>query len=98
MSLAFWRDIAVVWLALLCFIGMAIPLAAALFAVKGMGIVVDRTPELLGKVQEVTGKVRDTTDKGSRQAVNGVLHAQYRVERVTNALRLLGSRRTDGPR
>ena len=98
MSLAFWRDIAVVWLALLCLIGMAVPLAAAVFAVKGMGIALDHTPGLFGKAQAITGRVRAVTETGSRETVTRILHAQYRVQRVTNFISLLGARRTDGSR
>ena len=90
MSLAFWRDVAIVWLALFCFIGMAVPLAAALFAVKGVAVVLDRTPGVLGKAQGVTRRVRDYTDAGSRQAVTRALRVQHRVQHVTSAIRLLG--------
>ena len=96
MSLALWRDIAVVWLALFCFIGMVVPLAIAFFAVKGFGIVLDRTPELLGKVRGVSRRVRDQSDAGSRQVVARIEAAQRRVQTVAGAVRRpLGRRAPD---
>lgn len=87
MSLALWRDMAVVWLALLCFIGMVVPLAIAFFAVKGLGIVLDRTPALFGKARSVSRRVRAESDAGSRQVVTRIEAVQRRVQAVTGAVR-----------
>jgi len=61
--LELWRDIAVVWLAFLCFIGMVIPLVIAFFAVKGMHVAVDRLPRWLGQAQQASRKMRTETVK-----------------------------------
>jgi hypothetical protein len=97
-SLAFWRDLAIVWLALLCLIGLAVPLAAAVFAVKGTGFVVDRTPELLRKAQSITRQVRDRTDAGSRQIVIGMMAAQHRADDIVAAAQRVVGRRDNGSR
>ena len=65
MELALWRDIALVWLAFLCFIGLIIPVAVSIFAVKGMHAAVDRTPRLLRQVQGYSRALRDQTESAS---------------------------------
>jgi hypothetical protein len=97
-SLAFWRDLAIVWLALLCLIGMAVPLVVAFFAVKGMGILLGRAPALLGKVHQVTQHVRTQTDIGSRQVVTRIEDAEQRISTITNAAQRLTTRRAAGLR
>jgi hypothetical protein len=90
-ELALWRDIAVVWLALLCFIGMLVPLAAAFFAVKGMHFLVDRTPRLLIKAQGYSRIMRQQTDTASRTVAAPVIAAQRQATRwSTFAARLTG--------
>jgi hypothetical protein len=91
-SLAVWRDVAIVWLALLCFIGMAVPLAEAVFAVKGTGLVLDRTPELLGKVHSLSRRMRAEADSGSRQVVTRVTSIQRRTDHFADVVRRRGSR------
>lgn len=63
MDLEFWRDVAVVWLALLCFIGMVLPLGLAFFAVKGMHAAVARVPGWLHQAQDVSHSVRGQTER-----------------------------------
>lgn len=58
MDLGFWRDLAVIWLALFCFIGLLVPVAIAVFAVKGMHIVIDRAPRYLQMAQDVSRQTR----------------------------------------
>ena len=57
-DLGFWRDLAVIWLALFCFIGLLVPVAIAVFAVKGMHIVIDRTPRYLQMAPDVSRQTR----------------------------------------
>ena len=52
MELAFWRNIAIVWLSLFCFVGLIIPLVIGYFAVRGLAVVL----LLLGKVMVDTGR------------------------------------------
>jgi hypothetical protein len=80
-DLAFWRDVSVVWLSFLCFIGLLIPLAAVLFAVKGMHVAVDRTPRYLRQAQRYSRLMRDSTDRGSRQVTEQVIRSQTAATR-----------------
>lgn len=91
MGIDFWRNLAIVWLALLCFIGMLVPLAVALFAVKGMHIAVAKTPGLLRKGQAVTRQARHKVDDASRIATDQVIHARGKLAYLTTRLtRLTG--------
>ncbi|MCC6167597.1 MAG: hypothetical protein IT329_10250 [Caldilineaceae bacterium] len=93
MSLEFWRNLAVVWLALLCFVGLLLPLAATLFAVKGMHIAVDKTPGLLRQVQNGARQGRLKVDSASRAAAEQVIQARSKLARIeTRLARLAGKR------
>lgn len=97
MDLALWRDIAVVWLAILCFIGLVIPLAAMLFVVKGMHAAVNRTPALLRQVQGYSRAVRTQSEAASQRIAAPVVQAHREGTRLTTFLnRLL--QRTDSTR
>lgn len=93
MTLDFWRDLAIVWLAFLCLIGMVIPLAVSIFAVKGMHILVDRSPTLLAKARGVSRRVRSVSEEGSRRVVEPVVAARRTTTRITTVVdRLRGVR------
>lgn len=86
MELALWRDISVVWLSLFCFIGLIIPVAISLFAVKGMHVVVDRTPRLLRQVQGYSRALRTKVDVASYQVAEPVIKAHKTSSRVSTLL------------
>jgi predicted PurR-regulated permease PerM len=88
-SLALWRDIALIWLALLCFIGLVIPLAVMLFAVKGMHAAVDRTPRLLRQVQGRTRALRSQVDAASYRVSDPVIQMQRRSTHMATVLERL---------
>jgi hypothetical protein len=85
-SLALWRDIALVWLALLCFIGLIVPLAVAVFAVKGMHAAVDHTPRLLHKAQGYSRALRTHTDATSQRVSEPVIQFRSRSTQVSTFL------------
>jgi hypothetical protein len=85
-SLALWRDIALVWLAFLCFIGLVVPLAVALFAVKGMHAAVDRTPRLLRQAQGYSRALRIHVDAASDRVSEPVIQFQSRSTQVSTFL------------
>ena len=89
MDLALARDIAVVWLAFLCFIGMLVPLVASIFAVKGMHAAVSRTPRLLRQVQGHTRKVRIQVDAASYRVAAPVIRAQRESTRFATFMNRL---------
>jgi hypothetical protein len=99
MSLEFWSNLATVWLAFLCFIGMLIPLAAVIFAVKGMHVAVDRTPGLFRQVQGHTHRVRVRVESTGEKTVQQVVRSRSAVTRVqARVARLLGVRQDNSAR
>lgn len=82
MELALWRDIAIVWLAILCFIGLIIPLAVSIFVVKGMHAAVDRTPRLLRQAQGYSRAARTQVENVSEQIATPVVKAHAQSTRV----------------
>jgi hypothetical protein len=85
-DLAFWRNISVIWLAFLCFLGLLLPLAASLFIVKGMHALVDRTPRLLRQVQGYSRAVRNQVDTASDYVAAPVIQAHKVGTRYTTLL------------
>jgi hypothetical protein len=84
--LALWRDIALVWLAFLCFLGLLLPLAASLFAVKGMHFVVDRTPRIMRQVQGYTRIARTQVDAASEHVAEPLIQAHKTSTRIATLL------------
>lgn len=99
LSLNSWANLATVWLAFLCFIGLLIPLAVAFFAVRGMHVAVDRTPALFKRAQGYSGAMRRKVDYSSRVVADRVVTVRTSPTRVrTRFERLFGkTRRTDNP-
>lgn len=96
MGLALWRDIAVVWLALLCFIGMVLLLVVAIFAAKGMHVAIARTPRLLRQAQGYTRALRTQVDAASYRVADPVIQVQRQSTKFSTLIdRLL--RRTESP-
>jgi len=93
-SLTLWRDISVVWLFLLCFIGMLIPLALSFFAVWGMHKALQQARTVLTTAQSVSSTVREKAGTASEQVVRPVIGAQRLATRASESLRVLtGARR-----
>jgi hypothetical protein len=86
-DLGFWRDIAIVWLAFLCFIGMIAPLVMAFFAVKGVHVAVDRLPRWLGQAQRVSHKVRAETVTIADRIAEPVIAAERKATRLSRFVR-----------
>ena len=86
MELALWRDIAVVWLAFLCFIGLIVPVAISVFAVKGMHAAVDRTPQLLRQVQGYSRVARTKVEATSQHVVEPVIQTHKQASRFATLL------------
>jgi hypothetical protein len=88
-SLQFWANVSTVWLALLCFVGMLIPLVAAFFAVRGMHVALLKSREGLGVAQRYSGMIRDQTDSVSRKIAKPVIRAESEVTKARTILRNL---------
>ncbi len=98
MTLEFWRDLSVVWLALFCVIGMTLPLALAAFAVKGMHQLVARAPGWLGYARRAAADARRMSEKGSRRVVAPIITANRTAARLGTVVQRLSGRRTNYPK
>lgn len=89
MGLEFWANISVVWLALLCFIGLLIPLAAAYFAIRGMNFALDKSRGGLGAAQGYSRTMRERVDSLSQKIAKPVIKAESEVAKAEEVLRTL---------
>jgi hypothetical protein len=85
-SLEQWRDIALIWLSFLCFIGLLIPLAISFFLVKGMHSAVDRTPRLLRQVQGYSRQMRNKVEDASHQVTGPVIQVHRQSKRYSTVM------------
>jgi hypothetical protein len=85
-SLEQWRDVALVWLSFLCFIGLLIPLAISFFAVKGMHAAVDRTPRLLRQAQGYSRLMRNKVDDASHRIGEPMIQVKRQSKRYSTVL------------
>lgn len=89
MTLAQLRDISIVWLSLLCFIGMAIPLVITYFAVRGMNQVLGRTPGYLRRAQGISRAARDRTRSVTGQVAEPMIRTQGAAVQAQTTVRAL---------
>ena len=92
MELGFWRDLALIWLAFLCFIGLSVPVVIAVFAVKGVHVVVDRTPRYLHMVQDVSRQARGHVNRAADVVVAPVVQSQSHWTRIRTRWQRLWAR------
>jgi hypothetical protein len=89
LSLSLWRDISVVWLSLLCFIGLIIPLAVAYFSVRGMDAALRYTGAALDKAQQLSSQVRMQTGKASHRIIEPVIKVNRQAAKWQEATRVI---------
>jgi hypothetical protein len=80
-SLAFWRDVSVVWLSLFCLVGLAIPLVVLYFSVRGLNFVHRQVAVLLQRSQGYSQIMRRQSEKLSHQVAAPVIRTQGRATR-----------------
>jgi hypothetical protein len=85
MSLSFWRDVSIVWLSLLCFIGLVIPLVALFFAVKGLDSVHRKSLSFLRQSQGYSRAMRRYGETISEQAALPVIRSHSGFVRIRTA-------------
>lgn len=88
MSLALWRDISAVWLLLICFLGLLIPLAVSFAAVWGMHKALGQTRVALSSAQGFSRQVREHTTSVSERVVQPVIHSKRWVARTNESVRV----------
>ncbi|MEZ4656651.1 MAG: hypothetical protein R2911_03695 [Caldilineaceae bacterium] len=91
MGLEFWRDLAVVWLSLLCLVTLIVPVVALYFAVRGMGYVNEAVPKLLHKAQGYTQMAKTQTNQMSDKVAQPIVQARAKASRIEATIRSLFS-------
>ena len=89
MTLEFWRNISVVWIAIHLVLLCLVPLAVAFLAVRTMSWVLGRTSDGLQRLQDASGHARANTEEAAAQVTSAVIEGQSKVERVRATFRQL---------
>ena len=82
MTLEFWRNLSVVWIAIHLVLLCLVPLAIAFLAVRSMNWILGRTSEGLKSLQDASGQARARTEETAAQVTSAVIEGQSKVERV----------------
>lgn len=85
MTLEFWRNVSVVWIAIHAFVLFLIPTAIAFFLVRGINWVLANTRRGFVKAQSFSRQVNQKTDEISDKVVAPVISLRgiaTRVQRV----------------
>jgi hypothetical protein len=86
-NLALWRDISIVWLSLFCFIGLAIPLVALYFMVRGINRVPAKFLSLLRRAQGYSRTMQRQSELMSYKISDPIIQVKKRATRLRTALR-----------
>lgn len=89
MNLSFWADVSLIWLSLLCFVGLLVPLVATYFIVRGMQVVLNKTQILLLKTQGYSHQVRDRSFTLGERVREPIVRARTREAKLMRTLRTL---------
>lgn len=89
MGLDFWRDVSVVWLSLLCFVGLLIPLVATYYAIRGMHAALGKSRSAFGAAQSYSSAVRRRTEFYSRKIAGPVVEAEREAAKAQTVIRTL---------
>lgn len=89
MGVEFWRDLAVVWLSLLCLVMLILPVVVLYFAVRGMGAVNAAAPRFLHKAQSYTQMAKVQTNQMSEKVAQPIVRAQSRASKMSTTIRSL---------
>ena len=89
MNLSSWANVALVWLALLCFVSLLIPLVAAYFAVRGMNAVHNKTRALFNTTQSYSRRLRTHSDVLSEQVRAPIVRVRRQEAALEQTLRAL---------
>jgi hypothetical protein len=89
MNLALWRDISIVWLSLLCFVGLLIPLAALYFGVRGINMGLARLRLAFQMGQKYSRLLRSQSEVLSQKIGEPIIRTQKQVAWLRTTLRSL---------
>lgn len=82
MSLEFWRNVSVVWIAIHAFVLFLIPTAIAYFLVRGINWLLAKTKVGFSKAQGFSRQVNQRTDAISERIAAPVIAAHSKAARV----------------
>ena len=89
MDLAFWRDIAIVFLALQTFVLLLVVAVPFYFAVRGLNAAHVRLPNLLVKARVFSRQVRERTGEVGDKVASPLLRVQRSVTKSETIVREL---------
>lgn len=89
MTLASWRDLSIIWLALLAFIFSLVPAVISFFMVKGMLVLNRKLREIFPKVYGYFRKADQITDQVSRKIIAPIVVAHEKSAQVRGSSRAL---------
>lgn len=79
MTIEFWRNVSVVWIALHMFILCLLPLGIAFLAARGMNWALGKAPVGFHRLQEISGRVRAKTEDTALTVTETVGKTQSRA-------------------
>ncbi len=82
MSLEFWRNVSVVWIAIHAIVLFLIPTAIAYFLVRGINWLLSKTKLGFAKAQGVSRQVNERTEALSERIAAPVIAARSKAARV----------------
>ena len=89
MTLEFWRNLSVVWIAIHLLLLCLVPLGIAFLAVRSMNWILGRTSDGLHRLQNASGRARVKTDETAVQVTSAVIRGQSKAEKVRATFRQL---------
>jgi hypothetical protein len=89
MDIAFWRNLAIVWLSLFCLIGLAVPLVVLYFAVRGLQRVPGKVRPLLHKAQGYSQAMHQQSETLSTRVSEPLVRLHHRATHLLTAVRLV---------
>ncbi|MBV7329725.1 hypothetical protein KFU94_16060 [Chloroflexi bacterium TSY] len=87
MWLDFWRNLAVLWLAILCFIALLVPIVVLFFGVRAMNSAHGKTEKLLASLLNRTKTVHGQIDMASIQVKKPILRTQQKAAEFEQKVR-----------
>jgi len=87
MEVTFWRDVAVVWLALFCFVGLLIPLVILYFSVRGVNALHEWLYRLTQQGQRLSGQARQQVTQASARIDEQAVRIQGQTRQVETLVR-----------
>lgn len=86
-DIAFWRNLAIVWLSLFCFIGLAVPLVILYFIVRGLQRVPGKVRPLLQQLQGYSQTLHHQSENLSTQVSEPLIRLNHRATKLQMTLR-----------